>query len=442
MSRWAWIQTLKHNQGIRQLGSSILWLGSAQVGGRIVRLGCSIILARLLTPEVFGQVAIILTSFEIVSIFIRRITSASLIKMDDSAFASHLASANLINIFVCVLSFVALSLLSGLLAIYYQDALIVKPMILMATSYLLLPFGMLHAAANLRQNKMRIVAKANLWQTVADSVLTAILALCGMGIWGIILPKVLVVLIWIAVHRQHSGIHNIHTAPFARSFCQINLNQCKSLFRFGTQVALGELCLALRQNIDYLLVGYFLGVEALGIYFFAVNTSLGISLGLIQSFGTAFYSHLCQSDGEDALLKYRHGLLSIMLVTLPIIGLQSALAPWYLPLVYGQHWLEAGALPVFILLCLSGLTRPLGEAASQLLISCELSKLNLVSNVGFIGLLALSISLGTLWGLKGVAMGIFLCYLICMPLFAYFVMKPIALKLSLPTLSPSLGGSL
>jgi len=55
------------------LGKSLFWLGSAQVLGRIVRLGSSIIIARLLTPEVFGLVAIILTSFEVICTPTRRI---------------------------------------------------------------------------------------------------------------------------------------------------------------------------------------------------------------------------------------------------------------------------------------------------------------------------------------------------------------------------------
>ncbi|KZK70140.1 oligosaccharide flippase family protein [Shewanella sp. SP2S2-4] len=446
MKTLAQIGAIWHIQGTKRLATNMLWLGSAQVLGRVVRLGSSIILARLLTPDIFGQVAIILTSFEIISIFIRRITSAPLIKMQDSDFISHLASANGLNWFVCLSSFVALSLLSGPIAIYYQDMSIVKPMILMATSFLLLPFGMIYATANLRNNRMRVVGRASLWQTIADSVLTAILVLCGFGIWGIVIPKVLVVLIWIGIHRYHNHLTISSTSIFDRQgkyFIKHSCAQkCRNLLHFGLMVGIGDFSLALRQNIDYLLVGYFLGVEALGVYFFAVNASLGVSLGLVQSFGTAFYSHLCHPDSENALQKYRHALLSIMLVTLPIISLQSILAPWYLPIVYGEHWLDAGALPIFILLCLSGLTRPLGEAASQLLISSGLNQLNLLCNFGFVALLTLAISLGSLWGLTTVAMNIFVCYLIYMPLFAYFVMKPTAKKLGLITLSPSLGGSL
>lgn len=389
---------------------SLFWLGSAQVMGRIVRLASSIILARLFTPEVFGQVAIILTCFELICTPTRRITSASLIKMNDVELATSLPNANKLNWLAAITAFVAMSLLSWPLALYHQDT------ILMATSYLLLPFSMLYAANNLRANRMRVVGRAILWQTVADGVLTAIFALLGLGIWAIILPKVLVIFIWMTIHR--------HNNPLPKTEKPLHTHQSiPKMLYFGSMVGLSDLSISLRQNIDYLLIGYFLGLEALGIYFFAFNTSLGISLGIIQSYGTALYSHLCGSKknkpnvtiSNELKTRYNHSLSLILKIAIPVIAIQSILSPFYLPLVYGNKWVEAGALPIFILLCLSGLVRPIGEAASQLLISINKSRLNLTVNLGFTFLLAITITVCSQWGLTAVALGILLIHIICMP---------------------------
>jgi len=412
---------------------SLFWLGSAQVLGRIVRLASSIILARLLTPEVFGQVAIILACFELICTPTRRITSAALIKMDDDSLFASLPNANRTNWIAAITAFVAMSLLSWPLAFFNQDSTLIAPMILMATSYLLLPFGMLYAAINLRANNMRRVGRAILWQTITDGILTAILALSGLGIWAIILPKVLVIFVWIAIHRYHNPLFQTESlAKPAPTKSRLAWSITRML-RFGSQVGLSDLSIALRQNIDYLLVGYFLGIEALGIYFFAFNTSLGISLGIIQSYGTALYSHLCNNksnkrsgqarDKNEAELqkRYAHSLKLILKITIPVIALQSILAPIYLPFVYGSHWIEAGALPVFILLCLSGLVRPIGEATSQLLISIGENKLNLSFNLGFTLLLAITISICSQWGLTAVALGILVIHLIAMPTFNLYI---------------------
>ena len=430
------------------LGKSLFWLGSAQVLGRIVRLGSSIIIARLLTPEVFGLVAIILTSFEVICTPTRRISSAALIQMDDDKFNQAQASANQVNWLAAITAFVAMSLLSWPLAIYYDDMQLIPPMILMATSYLLLPLGMLYAAQNLRLNRMRVVGRAVLWQTVFDGLLTATLALLGLGIWAIILPKIIVIFVWIGVHRYHNPLPetssnsaelkqlvNTEKPNSLTKTPRIGLaSQTIEMLKFGVQVGLGDLAIAMRQNIDYILVGYFLGVEALGIYFFAFNASLGISLGLIQSYGTALYSHLCQKEPSNSTVlsqqdKYWQSLKFITLLTVPIITLQATLAPFYLPLIYGQKWLDAGALPIFILLCLSGLVRPLGEAASQYLISTGQSKFNLICNGTFTIMLAVTITLCSYSGLTTVALGILLVHLFAMPSFTIYLkltqLKPI-----------------
>ncbi|ABV86751.1 oligosaccharide flippase family protein [Shewanella pealeana] len=417
------------------LAKGLFWLGSAQVLGRIVRLGSSIIIARLLTPEVFGQVAIILTCFEIICTPTRRISSAALIKMDDNQVKQSLTAANRVNWLAAITAFVAMSLLSWPLAIYYDDLQLILPMILMATSYLLLPFGMLYAALNLRLNRMRVVGRAVLWQTVFDALLTGCFALLGFGIWAIILPKVIVVFIWIGVHRYHNPLPEASSSANSLPPSQEQRWQplpllpakSKTILKFGIQVGLGDLAIALRQNIDYILVGYFLGIEALGVYFFAFNASLGISLGLVQSYGTALYSYLCQKDkdAEPTLLtleqKYFKSLKFIMLLTVPVISLQAALAPLYVPWVYGQKWLDAGALPVFILLCLSGLVRPLGEAASQYLISAGRSQFNLLYNSVFTFILAVTIAISSSWGLQAVALGILLSHLFVMPSFTLYL---------------------
>jgi teichuronic acid exporter len=404
------------HQGFTGLGKSMMWLGSAQFSGRLIRLVSSIVLARLLLPEMFGQAAIVLTLFELIGTATRRITSAALIRMDDDQFIGHLTSANWVNWGVCLLAFLLMLLASFPIASYYNDQDLMLPIAVMASSFLLLPIGMQYATVNLRNNNMRIVGRANLWQTLIDAALTVILAFTGFEIWAIILPKVLVIIVWIAIHRYHNPL------PKAQLVKGFKYAQVITLLHFGIPVSLSDLTNTLRQNIDYLLIGYFMGVEALGVYFFAYNISLGISLGLIQSFGTAFYSHLCQrsSQHQDSSAKFLSSIAAMMAITVPIILLQSALSDWYVPLVYGDKWLSTDAVGVFLFLCLSGLVRPLGEAASQLLLANGLSQTNLKINVSLTALLAVVIGIACQFSLITVAQTVMVSYLITLPLICIY----------------------
>ncbi|NKF51714.1 oligosaccharide flippase family protein [Shewanella sp. WXL01] len=424
--------------GFSALGKSMLWLGSAQFSGRLVRVVSSILLARIFTPEIFGQVAIIVTSFELICTLTRRITSVTLIRMNDEDFAKHLSSANWVNIIVCVFALLLMVIVGFGLVYYYQMPSLLWPMIVMSASFLLLPLGMNYATLNLRNNKMRIVGRANLWQTIADGVLTALLAIAGMGIWAVIIPKVLVIFVWIAVHRYQNPLpsHGSAKRECQTGYLSAKFNtaksQCTMLLRTGVPVVLSDVVIALRQHIDYLLIGYFLGLEALGVYFFVYNISLGISLGLVNSFGTAFYSYICshsksklqalksENTQDCQRRKFINSSFAIMAVTSVIIISQTALAPWYVPFIYGDKWLATDALSLFTFLCLSGLTRPLAEAASQLLLANNLGKLNLKINLFLTATLAAAIIVGAQISTLAVAQAVMLCCLTLMPAVFYF----------------------
>lgn len=509
-------------QGIRNgLTKSLFSVSSAQVLGRIIRFASSILLARLLTPEIFGEVAIILACFELISAPTIRFTSVALLKMDDLTLHSALAIAHKMNWCAAIIAFVAMSLLSWPLAFFHQDPTLIPPMILMATSYLLLPFGMLHATSNLRTNKRPVVGQAILWQTIADCVLTACLALLGLGVWAIIIPKVLGILIWVGIHRYHTSLvngsdsqsppaehvyyqnhcinsrsaietsrvsHQVASLPpmedktsksdiknlaisiklianlqiseeFKKITHKLSKQQASTneMLQLGVKNGLHDLSIALRNNIDYLLVGYFFGLEALGVYFFAFAASVGLTTIIMQQYSRSQYSQPCCSplyssmgpseseakihthtpahsdtntlaeektttanldkhplgpEQDDTYTRYQSSLPQLLKLTFPIIVLQLIFAPIYLPFLYGQHWIHAGALPVFILLCLCGLLRPFTEAASQLWLNLNMQSIQLKYNISVILLLVLSISFFSQWGLEAVALGVLLVHLL------------------------------
>ena len=63
--------------------------------------------------------------------------------------------------------------------------------------------------------------------------------------------------------------------------------------------------------------------------------------------------------------RYRHTLVVVGLTAVPLILIQAALVPWYVPIAFGAKWIAA--VPLTVLLCLSVVLRPLAETATQAL---------------------------------------------------------------------------
>ena len=284
----------------------------------------------------------------------------------------------------------------------------------MGIALLLLPHGLVQVALIQRENRFKVIALVQMLQISTDNILSLIFAIAGWGMWAIVLPKILVAPIWvIIILKNHSW----------RPKGQFTNRNWGELFRFGRAVLGVELLNTLRSNLDYLIVGRFLSIEALGIYYFAFNAGLGISLGIISSLKSALLPHLCgaRDNIEKFKSRYLNSLKTIAMIIVPMVLLQSSLAPIYVPIVFGEKWIAA--IPVLILICLSAIPRPFADSASQLLLVADKPEIDLKWNILFTLLFAISLFLGIHWQSQGVATSVLIAHGIFMPLFTIWATR-------------------
>jgi PST family polysaccharide transporter len=193
------------------------------------------------------------------------------------------------------------------------------------------------------------------------------------------------------------------------------LEKWQEITNFGKNLLGVELLVKLRSNIDYLIIGRFLGLEALGIYYFAFSAGVGITWNVMNSFFSALFPHLCEVRGNYNELKKRFfsSLKMILTTTGAIILLQSFLAPFYVPVIFGQKWIPA--IPVLIIICLSVLPEPLFWGGSVLLNAIDKSQITLYLEVAFTIIFTVSILISVKWGILGVAVGALVSQLLVIP---------------------------
>ena len=405
------------------------WLGSAELVCRILRLLTTVAVARLLLPEDYGLAAMAITANECVQMLSRHGVFSRLVQAPAADLPWLTRTAYWLNWLQGAVLAVFQLLLAVAIGYLYQQPTLILPIALLGLSHLLLPIGLVQAALTVRDNRLNISAQAETLQCAADVALTLTLALAGYGFWALVIPKVVVVPVWTAVFRYHQ-CWRISGRP--------TLHGWRSILRFSLPVTGVEVLTTLRQYGDYLLVGYALGSEALGIYYFAFNAGLGISLSLIGALNRAFFPHLCHySDRPEQLHRqFHHGLRLIALITVPLIVLQTATAPWLVPLIFGQQWLEAGALPVLMLICLSALPRPFAEAVSQLLRAVGRPGLELYAGLVMTVLLLTAVAIALPWGITGVALAVMLVHWLVLPVFCIWALYRIGYRVG-STLQPA-----
>ncbi|MEP1740824.1 MAG: lipopolysaccharide biosynthesis protein [Kangiellaceae bacterium] len=381
------------------------WLAGAELANRITRLITAVILARYLSPVEFGIAAVALTCNELIKVLAQNGVGAKIIQASEEQLSQICNTAYRLNwIFFIGLTILQCSV-ALIVADYYQNPELGYMISYLAIVYLIMPFGLVQAFLIQRNNKLRVTAIVSASQITADNLLTAVLALFGFGIWSIIIPKVLVAPIWL--------FGTLSQQQWSRQL-GATMKGAAEILQFGKNILGSELAKVLRANIDNILVAWVLGLEAAGIYYFAKNAGLGISLSLISAFNLSLFTHLCEfsSNLHQLRREFLSSIRTTSLVLIPIIATQAILAYWYVPLLFGEQW-NIAIVPIS-LLCLSAIPRPMGEAASELLKSLGRADVDFCWNILFsIGYL-LAVSIGVQWGVVGVA-GAILCIHLLMP---------------------------
>jgi PST family polysaccharide transporter len=134
--------------------------------------------------------------------------------------------------------------------------------------------------------------------------------------------------------------------------------------RFAMSVLGGQVTIALSANIDYLLVGRFLGSATLGFYSIAWDLLRFFPFRLHKIAVRVTFPAFCRlQDDDEALARaYQDFFNYVARIVLPVLACMAIAAPELISTVYGRRWLPA-AVPLRLLaggLTLAGLREGTG----------------------------------------------------------------------------------
>lgn len=334
------------------------WYGLAEAANRGTRLITAIITARILLPEDFGIAATALVVSELVGLIAMTGIGQAVVRARDDELASVLNTARRAATIAAITAAAIQVAIGATLAAYTGRPELFAMLTLLAAVYPLLPSGQMQAHLIVRANRLHVLAGIAVVQVAVDNLLTAALALSGFGAWAVVLPKLLTAPIWVLGMRRAQSWSHDASAGYA---------PMRPLAKFATTVIGSDLVVAARHNLDKVLVGAILGIEALGIYWFVFNAGIGFSLSLTSSLAASAYPHLAElSDRPREMLdRYDDLIWRAALPVACVIALQAVLAPLYVPVVFGDRWAAYAVLVAA--LCLSAVAKPAFDCACQLL---------------------------------------------------------------------------
>jgi O-antigen/teichoic acid export membrane protein len=402
------------NPFIRNAG----WLGAAELLNRVFRLGTTVTLARVFSAEDYGLMSVIYTIYDFAHVLtLTGGVGAKIIQADEQDLETICETSYYLNWILCSLIFILQCVAAFPIAQFYNNEKLVLPICAAALMYLMFPVFVIQSALIERENRLKIKALCNATQAILGNLIIVIFVLLGMGVWAIVWSMVLSTPVWIFISLSH---HQWRPPRFLKTS---HLKRWREITSFGGSMLMVELLNRLRSNLDYLIVGRFLGLRELGFYYFAFNAGSGVTISVVNTFMNALFPHLCNVRGNAHVLKleFLKSLKMTGLVVVPLILLQSTLAPFYVPIIFGKKW--DVAIPVLIIICLSVIPRSLKWADFILLNAVNKIQLTLRFDIFYTLIFAASLLLTVKLGIFWVAVAVFSSHLVMSLLFHVLTLK-------------------
>ena len=313
--------------------------GSAEAATRVVRLAAILIVARQISPVMLGTAALALSLFELIRVLTNVGIGQRIIIARDDELESICRAASRLFWIVCM--GVTLIQLSVAVIAFFAFDLGEAAIMLGALSlvYPFMPAGLVQIFLAMRAQRMGATARVAATQNISDSAFTIALVVIWPSAWAIVLPKLLTAPVWLVLARRTYSWSPDRAVPQAPT---------NAFAVFGPAILGSAILDAMRLHADKLLVGALLGTEALGLYYFAFNAGLGITQSLVSACNLVLFPHLAKTSGTALESEFRRAFIGGLAVLIPIVAAQALLAPFYVPILFGETW--TAATPYLVLL--------------------------------------------------------------------------------------------
>ncbi|MBD2059305.1 MOP flippase family protein [Oculatella sp. FACHB-28] len=316
---------------------------SSQAGSLIVFL----VLARLLSPEAFGLVALANIFLAFMQIFLNQ-GFAQVIVQRQNLEPEHLDTAFWTNLAIGILlTVLGLTTADRVAALFNQPQLtpIVQGFSLL---FLVTSFGNIQQALLERNLAFRAIAIRWLVGTLAGGCVGVIMAVYGFGVWSLVSQQLVQDLV---------GTLILWVASDWRPRFKASLKHFQQLCSFGISILGFNLLNFLNTRADDFLIGYFLGSVALGYYTIAYRI-LGVMTQLLVNTSNQValptFSRL-QEEPELFRKAFYTATQLTSLVAFPTFLGVATLAPELVVLLFGNQWLPS--ISVLQILCFAGMLR-------------------------------------------------------------------------------------
>lgn len=242
--------------GKSSIVSSLIWKFMERGGTQGIQFLVSIILARLLLPEEYGVIAIVMVFINLANVFVESGFNTALIQKKE-ADELDFSSVLYLSIGVASVLYIAIFLLAPIVSSFYDQVILIPLLRVLSLMLFIGAFNSIQNAYVARHMLFKYLFASSMIAVVVSGSLGIFSAYHGFGIWALVIQQIssqatMSIVLWYTVKWRPQLVFSIF--------------RVKVLFAFGSKLLASALLESLYLNLTVLLIGFLYPPSILGYF--------------------------------------------------------------------------------------------------------------------------------------------------------------------------------
>lgn len=332
--------------------SNFVWRFAERCGAQLIAFIVSIVLARILSPEAYGTVALISVFTTILQVFVDSGFGNALIQKRDSDDVDF-STVFYANIIFCIILYLTVYFISPQIATFYGNPELVSYIRVLSFTVLISGVKNVQQAYVSKHMLFKKFFYSTLIGTIIAGIIGVIMALYSFGVWALIAQQVInllidTIILWITVKWRP-----IKTFSFVR---------LKVLFAYGWKLLASSIIDVIYNNTRQLIIGKLFSSIDLAYY----NRGRQFPNVIIQNINNSIDSVLLptmaleQDDKERVRAMTSRAIRVSTYIMAPLMMGLIAIGEPFIGLILTDKWLPC--VPFMDIFCISFMFYPIHTA--------------------------------------------------------------------------------
>lgn len=317
----------------RETLNGLLWMFSGTGVQAVLQILVLIILARLIAPEKFGIVSASLVIVSFSEIFTKLGVGPAVVQFSKLE-ERHIRTGFTIILIVGLVIAGAIVFFSPLIAFFFHMEELTVILRVISIVFPLRATAVIAESLLQREMKFRWLANIHvLSYAIGFGVIGVFLAVMGLGVWALVGANI--------AQTCLQSLTIIALKPHPKKML-LERRALRELLFFGTGFTLARIGNYVALQGDNLVVGRWLGAEALGLYGRAYHLMSGPATLFGHVLDKVLFPAMAkvQNDTDRLRSAYRKGITLISIIVLPLSSILIVLAPEIVNVFLGEAWAE------------------------------------------------------------------------------------------------------